>query len=51
MKPESFDTLHSDTPDSDNVQAAIAVNHLLSDHSMPPEQIIERLGDISLQIQ
>ena len=31
MKPESHDTLHSDTPDSDNVQAAIAVNHLISD--------------------
>ena len=51
MKPESHDTLHSDTPDSDNVQAAIAVHHLISDPSMPPEQIIERLGDITLQIQ
>lgn len=51
MKPEFPDFIHSDTPDSDNVQAAISVNHLICDQHMPPEQIIERLGDITLQIQ
>jgi hypothetical protein len=51
MKPALHDQSHTDTPSSDNVQAAIAVNHLLSDPDMPTEQAIERLGDITLQIQ
>ncbi|MFC3912399.1 hypothetical protein ACFOSS_02825 [Pseudaeromonas sharmana] len=43
---------HQDpTAGSDDLQAAIAVNHLLSDDSLAPEQAIERLADINLQIQ
>ncbi len=36
---------------SDNVQAAVAVNHLLSDTAITPEKRIELLGDLTAQIQ
>ncbi len=36
---------------NNDLQAAIAINHLLSDNQLAPEQTIERLSDISLQIQ
>ncbi len=36
---------------SDNVQAAVAVNHLLSDTTITPERRIELLGDLTAQIQ
>ena len=36
---------------NNDLQAAIAINHLLSDNHLAPEQTIERLSDISLQIQ
>ena len=42
---------HPASAPADDLQAAIAVNHLISDESMTPEQIIERLGDVALQIQ
>lgn len=42
---------HPESAPADDLQAAIAVNHLISDGSMTPEQIIERLGDVALQIQ
>ena len=35
---------------NNDLQAAIAINHLLSDNQLAPEQTIERLSDISLQI-
>ena len=42
---------HSEPVASDDLQAAIAVNHLISDESIRPEQAIEQLSDIALQIQ
>ena len=42
---------HSEPVASDDLQAAIAVNHLISNQGMRPEQAIEQLSDIALQIQ
>lgn len=42
---------YKETAGSDNVQAALALNHVISDPKLSPEQAIELLGDLSLQIQ
>ncbi len=42
---------YKETAGSDNVQAALAINHVLSDPSLSPAQAIELLSDLNLQIQ
>lgn len=39
-----------DNVNANNVQAAIAVNHLLADQTLTPERRIELLGDLTAQI-
>lgn len=42
---------YRETAGSYNVQAALAINHVISDPALSPEQAIELLSDLNLQIQ
>lgn len=42
---------YKENAESDNIQAALAINHVISDPTLSPEQAIELLSDLNLQLQ